>query len=124
MIHKHKTVIASLRNKGNVRVFIPEKLRIAGVNYVQPYKFMRVLPSTQPLIVSFRAEVALPLEILINEVVVTSPFSIQLIRSYLDQLCDLMPKSPAEKYIILTDSKRGDAWDPQFMAGKASFTAL
>jgi hypothetical protein len=54
MIHKHKTVIASLRNKGNVRVFIPEKLRIAGVSYVQPYKFTRILlrrsPSLSPLV--------------------------------------------------------------------------
>ncbi len=83
MIHKHKTVIASLRNKQNVRVFIPEKLRIAGVNYVRPYKFIRVEGSTQPLIVSFRAEAALPLNILINEVTLTSPFSIELIKSYL-----------------------------------------
>lgn len=122
MIHKNKTVIASLRNKGGTRIFVPEKLRIAGVSYVQPYKFTRVLPSTQPIIVSFRAEVALPLNILINEVVVTSPFSIQLIRSYLDQLCGLIPKYPAEKYVILADAKRSDNWDPDFLSGKAKFT--
>lgn len=124
MIHKHKTVIASLRNKGNVRVFIPEKLRIAGLNYVQPYKFTRVLPSSQPILISTRSLVALPISILINEVVITSPISIQLIRSYLDQLAALMPKYPAQTYRILTESKRSDAWDTQFIAGKASFTAL
>lgn len=123
MIHKHKTVIASLRNKGNVRVFVPEKLRIGGVSYVQPYKFTRVLPSSQPILISTRSLVALPISILINEVVVTSPFSIQLIRSYLDQLSTYMQKYPANNYKILSEAKRGDAWNTQFMAGKASFTA-
>lgn len=126
MIHKHKTVIASLRNKQNVRVFIPEKLRIGGVSYVQPYKFMRVLPSTQPILVSTRAQLVIPISILINEVTLTSPFSIELIKSYLDQLSikTYMQKYPANNYQILSDSKRGDAWNPQFLAGKASFTAL
>lgn len=124
MIHKHKTVIASLRNKQNVRVFIPEKLRIAGLNYVQPYKFIRVLPSAQPILVSPRAQLVIPISILINEVVLTSPFSIELIKSYLDQLSTYMQKYPANNYQILSEAKRGDAWDPQFMAGKASFTAL
>lgn len=123
MIHKHKTVIASLRNKQNVRVFIPEKLRIAGVNYVQPYKFIRVLPSAQPILISTRSLVALPISILINEVVVTSPFSMKLIVSYLDQLSTYMQKYPANNYQILSEAKRGDAWNTQFMAGKASFTA-
>ncbi len=122
MIHKHKTVIASLRNKQNVRVFIPEKLRIGGVSYVQPYKFMRVLPSTQPILVSTRAQLVIPISILINEVTLTSPFSIELIKSYLDQLSPYMQKYPANNYKILSGAKRGDAWDTQLMAGKASFT--
>ena len=124
MIHRQKNVIASLRNKQNVRVFIPEKLRIGGNLYIQPYKFTRVLPSTLPIAVTTRAQLAIPVSILINEVIISTPFSIELIKSYLDQLSTFMQKYPANNYHILSDSKRTDAWDPAFMSGKASFTAL
>lgn len=124
MRYQNKTVIASKRNSNAVRVFIPEKLRVNGVRYVQPYKFMRISASTQGMIVTLRDELNLFVSILRNEVVVSAPFSMELIRSYLDQLSAHMLTHPANKYQIISETKRGDTWDHQFMAGKGKLTAL
>lgn len=107
MIHKHKTVIASRRNKQNVRVFIPEKLRVNGVRYVQPYKFMRISASSQRMIVTLRDEITLFVIISRNEVVVSSPFSIELIKSYLDQIVSVIDKSTTGVFRVLRQPRDG-----------------
>ena len=85
MKYQNKTVIASKKNSNAVRVFIPEKLRINGVLYVQPYKFMRISVSGQRMMVTMRDSACFFVSILSNEVVITAPFSLNLLRSYLNQ---------------------------------------
>lgn len=77
-----RDVIASIRNSGGVRVFIPEKLSVNGIKGVRPYYFWRVAVSTQVLMISASAQVTLPLTIATDAVKVSSPFTRDLVEYY------------------------------------------
>ena len=101
MKYQNKTVIASKKNSNAVRVFIPEKLRINGVRYVQPYKFMRISVSGQRMMVTMRDSACFFVSILSNEVVITAPFTSALLRRYMDNVQAAMATNPgAVRYLI------------------------
>ena len=101
MKYQNKTVIASKKNSNAVRVFIPEKLRINGVRYVQPYKFMRISVSGQRMMVTMRDSACFFVSILSNEVVITAPFTSALLRRYINQVQAAMATNPgAGRYLI------------------------
>lgn len=101
MKYQNKTVIASKKNSSAVRVFIPEKLRINGVGYVQPYKFMRISVSGQEMMVTMRDSACFFVSILSNEVVITAPFTSALLRRYMDNVQAAMATNPgAVRYLI------------------------
>ena len=107
MKYQNKTVIASKKNSNAVRVFIPEKLRINGVRYVQPYKFMRISVSGQRMMVTMRDSACFFVSILSNEVVITAPFSLNLLRSYLNQVVSVIEKSVTGVFRVLRQPKEG-----------------
>jgi hypothetical protein len=107
MKYQNKTVIASKKNSNAVRVFIPEKLRINGVRYVQPYKFMRISVSGQRMMVTMRDSACFFVSILSNEVVITAPFSLNLLRSYLNQVVSVIGKSATGVFRVLRKPKEG-----------------
>lgn len=108
MKYQNKTVIASKKNSNAVRVFIPEKLRINGVRYVQPYKFMRISASGQKMIVTMRDSTCFFVSILSNEVVITAPFTSALLRRYIDNVNAAMATNPdAGRYLIYNRLARG-----------------
>lgn len=85
-----KTTIASTMNVHGVRVYIPEKMMVNGTRYVRPYTFMRVMASAQPFVMSFDHQATLSITLMSNQVVVTAPFSVALLRSYLGRASQLM----------------------------------
>jgi hypothetical protein len=101
MIFGRKTVIAGIRNKDGTRIFIPEKLRLKGIRYVQPYSFSRTVASTAPMYISMKAVCAFRVSILYNRVVVTAPFTSALMKRYIDKVQAAMATNPgASRYLI------------------------
>lgn len=118
----NKPAIASIRNKGGKRVFIPERMRIDGVRYVQPYTLSRITPSVHPFIFSMTPRSTLVIEILYNEVVLIAPFTTGLLKQYLDKVQVVIERYPGRTYKIQQDEKkRANEWDMKFMRGKGEF---
>lgn len=103
MKYQNKTVIASKKNSNAVRVFIPEKLRINGVQYVQPYKFMRISVSGQRMMVTMRDSACFFVSILSNEVVITAPFTSALLRLYMDKVQAATATNPGTRRYLVYD---------------------
>jgi len=103
MKYQNKTVIASKKNSNAVRVFIPEKLRINGVRYVQPYKFMRISVSGQRMMVTMHDSACFFVSILSNEVVITAPFTSALLRRYMDKVQAAMATNPGTRRYLVYD---------------------
>lgn len=85
MEYQGRRVLASKRNIHGVRVYIPEKISMAGISYTAPCKFSghRPVPRFTTLY-SMGACLEIPIRFNAVEIIVTDPFSKKSIQSILN----------------------------------------
>lgn len=107
MKSKSKRVIASKRNAGGVRVYIPEKIRRLGVTYTQGYRFVKFDANPYPVAISESSLVTIRIAPTYNTITLMAPFSLNLLRSYLNKIVPLIKKSATGAFRVLRQPKEG-----------------
>jgi hypothetical protein len=107
MKSKGKRVIASKRNASGVRVYIPEKIRRHGVTYTQGYRFVKFDANPYPVVISESSLVTIRMTPTYNTITLMAPFSLNLLRSYLNQIVSVIGKSATGVFRVLRKPKEG-----------------
>ena len=126
MIHGKATVIAAKRNKKRILVYIPEKIRRGKKLYVQPYKLHSQRGHSNPITVSIDAEVCLSVRISTATIVMTSPFSAGLLKTYMDLVATTMKETAHTAFEIGQPGRKDEreSWDADYLSGYASITPV
>jgi hypothetical protein len=107
MKSKGKRVIASKRNASGVRVYIPEKIRRQGVTYTQGYRFVKFDANPCPVVISESSLVTIRMAPTYHTITLMAPFSLNLLRSYLNQVVSVIGKSATGVFRVLRKPKEG-----------------
>lgn len=102
-----KRLIASKRNTNGVRVYIPEKIRRLGVTYTQGYRFIKFDANPYPVVISESSLVTIRIAPTYNIITLTAPFSLNLLRSYLNQIVSVIEKSATGVFRVLRQPREG-----------------
>ena len=102
-----KSLIASKRNTNGVRVYIPEKIRRLGVTYTQGYRFVKFDANPYLVVISESSLVTIRIAPTYNTITLTAPFSLNLLRSYLNQITSVIEKSVTGVFRVLRQPRDG-----------------